>query len=125
MHDTLAPLTPLWLKTLAALLLVIVAIVLAGVRSGSRGRDRLALILGVFLLGSELLFHPYLASRGLWKIGTCLPLHLCDLTAIFSWVALLWRNQKVYECLFYWGIPGAIISLATPEFTLALSLIHI
>ncbi|MBL05994.1 MAG: TIGR02206 family membrane protein [Planctomycetes bacterium] len=124
MHDTLAPLTPLWLKALAALLLVIVAIVLAGVRSGSRGRDRLALILGVFLLGSELLFHPYLASRGLWKIGTCLPLHLCDLTAIFSWVALLWRNQKVYECLFYWGIPGAIISLATPEFTLAPGVIN-
>ena len=124
MHDTLAPLTPLWLKALAASLLVIAALVLAGVRIGNRSRGRLAVILGIFLLASELLIHPYIASRGLWKIDTCLPLHLCDLTAIFAWVALLWRNQKVYECLFFWGIPGAIISLATPEFTLAPGVIN-
>lgn len=124
MHDTLAPLTPLWLKALGASLLVITALVFAGARIGNRGRGRLATCLGVLLLLSELLVHLSLANRGLWRVDTCLPLHLCDLTAIFSWVALLWRNQKIYECLFYWGIPGAVISLATPEFTLAPGVIN-
>lgn len=32
-------------------------------------------------------------------------------------LVLLWRNQRAYEFLFYWGIPGALHSLLTPEFT--------
>lgn len=124
MHDTLAPLTPLWCKAIAASALAIAVIVLAGIRMSNRGKNRLAVLLGIFLLARELWIHPYLASRGLWTKDSSLPLHLCDLTAIFSWVALLWRNQVVYECLFYWGIPGAIISLATPEFTLARGVIN-
>ena len=119
LHDTLAPLTPLWYTAIAASVAVIAALVLAGRCLGTQGKNRLALLLGVFLLVREIWIHPYLASRGLWTKDSSLPLHLCDITAIFSWVAIIWRHQVVYECLFYWGIPGAIISLATPEFTLA------
>ena len=124
MHDTLAPLSPLWFTATAVSLAVISALVLAGRGAGDKGKNRLALLLGVFLLVREIWIQPYLASRGLWTKETSLPLHLCDITAIFSWAALIWRSQVVYECLFYWGIPGAIISLATPEFTLAQGVIN-
>ena len=124
MHDTLAPFTSLWVAAIATSAAVIAAFVLAGRHLDGQGKNRLALLLGVFLLAREIWIHPYLASRGLWTKDSSLPLHLCDITAIFSWVALLWRQQVVYECLFYWGIPGAIISLATPEFTLAQGVIN-
>ena len=122
--ETLAPLTPLWWKAGGASIALIAGIVLLGSRLEKKGREILALALGVLLLAPEPLVQLWLASRGLWNINESLPLHLCDLTAIFSWMALIWRNQKVYECLFYWGIPGAIISLATPEFTLATGVIN-
>tara|TARA_B100001013_G_scaffold333874_1_gene251145 strand:+ start:780 stop:1511 length:732 start_codon:yes stop_codon:yes gene_type:complete len=124
MHDTLAPFTSLWVAAIATSAAVIAAFVLAGRRLDEQGKNRLALLVGVFLLAREIWIHPYLASRELWTKDSSLPLHLCDITAIFSWVALLWRQQVVYECLFYWGIPGAIISLATPEFTLAQGVIN-
>lgn len=124
MHDTLAPFTPLWFTAIAASVVVMAVLVLTGRRLGEQGKNRLALLLGVFLLVREIWIHPYLASRGLWTKDSSLPLHLCDITAIFSWIALLWRQQVVYECLFYWGIPGAIISLATPEFTLAQGVVN-
>ncbi len=124
MHDTLAPFTSLWFAAIATSAAVIAAFVFAGRRLDEQGKNRLALLLGVFLLAREIWIHPYLASRGLWTKDSSLPLHLCDITAIFSWVALLWRQQVVYECLFYWGVPVEIISLATPEFTLAQGVIN-
>ena len=124
MHDTLEPLSSLWFTATAACLALIAALVLAGRHADGQWKNRLALLLGLFLLIREIWIHPYLASRGLWTKETSLPLHLCDITAIFSWVGLIWRSRLVYEGLFYWGIPGAIISLATPEFTLAQGVIN-
>ena len=115
MHDTLEPLSSLWFTATAACLALIAALVLAGRHADGQWKNRLALLLGLFLLIREIWIHPYLASRGLWTKETSLPLHLCDITSFFSWIALIWRSQLGYECLFYWGIPGAIISLATPE----------
>lgn len=117
--ETLEPLTPLWWKAGGASLATIVAIVLIGRQLEKGGRQKLGLALGLLLLAPEPIAQVSLYYRGLWNLNESLPLHLCDLTAIFSWVALIWRNQRVYECLFYWGIPGALVSLATPEFTLA------
>ena len=122
--ETLAPLTPLWWKAGGASIALIAGIVLLGSRLEKKGRENLALALGVLLLVPEPLVQLWLASRGLWNINESLPLHLCDLTAIFSWMALIWRNQKIYECLFYWGIPGALVSLATPEFTLTTGVVN-
>ena len=53
----------------------------------------------------------------LWTIESSLPLHLCGLSAILSGIVLFWKRQWAYECLYYWGLPGAFHSFLSPEFT--------
>ena len=47
-----------------------------------------------------------------------LPLQLCGISAIISSILLLRFNQFFYEFLLLLGLPGAIISLITPELTM-------
>jgi len=56
-----------------------------------------------------------------WVVESSIPLHLCGLSSILAGVLLFKRTQFIYECLFYWGLAGALQSLLTPEFTLGKS----
>ena len=55
-----------------------------------------------------------------WVVESSLPLHLCGISSIISSVLLFRFNQFLYEFLILLGIPGAIQSLITPEFTLGI-----
>ena len=43
-----------------------------------------------------------------------LPLHLCDLSIVLVPVVLLTANRFAFELLYFWGIGGALQSIATP-----------
>lgn len=43
-----------------------------------------------------------------------LPLHLCDLTAYVAMLALVWRNRRLAELTYFWGIAGTLQGLLTP-----------
>ena len=58
---------------------------------------------------------------GVWSLERSLPLHLCGLSAILSGVVLFYNKQFAYECLFYWGLAGALQSFLTPELNLGKS----
>jgi hypothetical integral membrane protein (TIGR02206 family) len=73
--------------------------------------------LGCFLLATVAVGQVYLIVENKWKMQSSMPLHLCGLSAILSGVLLIKPHQTAYECLFYWGIPGATHSLLTPEMT--------
>ena len=79
---------------------------------------KLGYILGVILLARFLFIHPYQIQIGLWDKVHSLPLHLCGMSAIISFILLFRFNQFLYEFLILLGIPGAIQSLLTPELTL-------
>ncbi|MFQ6615256.1 MAG: TIGR02206 family membrane protein [Fidelibacterota bacterium] len=116
-HDTISIFAPLWWKANIPTVVIIVGLIGVGKRLSPLNRERLAVILAVVLLARVILIHPYLISLGRWRVESSLPLHMCGLSAILSGVVLLWRNQRAYEFLYYWGIPGAFHSLLTPEFT--------
>ena len=79
---------------------------------------KLGYILGTILLARFLFIHPYQIQIGLWDKVHSLPLHLCGMSAIISFILLFRFNQFLYEFLILLGIPGAIQSLLTPELTL-------
>ncbi|MDP6685258.1 MAG: TIGR02206 family membrane protein [Candidatus Marinimicrobia bacterium] len=75
-------------------------------------------ICGVSLILRNIWINYYQIHLDLWTVESSLPLHLCGLSAILSGIVLVTRNQKLYELLFFWGIPGGYISIVTPEFTI-------
>ena len=81
-------------------------------------RVRLGYFLGAILLARLLFIHPYQIQIGIWDKVHSLPLHLCGISAIISFILLFRFNQFLYEFLILLGIPGAIQSLLTPELTL-------
>ena len=81
-------------------------------------RIRLGYLLGTILLVRFLFIHTYQIQIGIWDKLHSLPLHLCGIAAIISFILLFRFNQFLYEFLILLGIPGAIQSLLTPELTL-------
>jgi len=79
---------------------------------------KLGLFFGVILLLRFLFVHYYQFYIGIWDGVHSLPLHLCGVSAIISFIVLFKFNQFLYEFLILLGIPGAIQSLLTPELTL-------
>ena len=69
------------------------------------------------MISRAIFIHAYLIYLGKWNIQSSLPLQMCSISAILAGVVIFWRNQWLYEFLFFWGIPGAFHSLLTPEFT--------
>ena len=43
-----------------------------------------------------------------------LPLHVCGIAIFATSLALLFRNQKVYEIAYFWGLAGASNAVITP-----------
>ena len=81
-------------------------------------RIKFGYLLGTILFLRLLLFHPYQIHIGIWNLAHSIPLHLCGISAIISFILLFRFNQFLYEFLILLGIPGAIQSLLTPELTL-------
>ena len=77
--------------------------------------------IGALLCFRVIFIQFYQMEIGVWTFEKSLPLHLCGLSAMLSGIVLFWRNQFAYECLFYWGLAGALQSFLTPELNLGKS----
>ena len=116
-HETLEIFSSIWWETNILTIGIIILLLLAGKFSNPINKELLAKIIGSVLIFRAIGVHFYWDYLGIWTIESSLPLHLCGLSAILSGIVIFWRNQLAYECLFYWGLPGAFHSLMTPEFT--------
>ena len=116
-HETLEIFSSLWWQTNLITIGIIISLLLLGRCLNPNNRETLARLIGAVLIYRTVGVHFYWDHLGIWTIESSLPLHLCGLSAILSGIVIFWRNQIAYECLFYWGLPGAFHSLLTPEFT--------
>lgn len=73
------------------------------------------LALGLFILAAEMAFVLYPVPLGTWGPDWCLPLHLCDMTAILCGLALVTRNQLAIEWTYYFGLSTTLVTTATPD----------
>jgi len=78
----------------------------------ARRRGRL-LIVAIMVL-NEIGWHAWNLTNGAWNIREHLPLHATSISIWGSIVALLTRNYRVYEVVFFIGIVGAVQALITP-----------
>jgi hypothetical integral membrane protein (TIGR02206 family) len=117
-HVIVGLFSPLWWTGLISSILGIAIIVLIGKYSSTEIKNKMAVAIGILLIGFAVFIHIYEINRGEWTKQSCLPLNLCSLSAILSGIVLLRRNQLAYEILLFWGISGATHSILTPEMTL-------
>lgn len=116
-HEIIEPLTRLWWQSNLWTLSTITAILIGAMYLNHLQREWLAKAIGVILVARSILVHPYVDYLVGWDIYNNLPLHMCGLSSIISGIIIFYRRQWLYECLYFWGIPGAVHSLLTPEFT--------
>ena len=117
-HETLEIFSPFWWQSNGITLAFIIVFLFLGRWANSENREKLAKFIGVVLIIRTIGIHFYWDYLEIWKIESSLPLHLCGLSAILSGIVIFWRKQWAYECLYFWGLPGAFHSLMTPEFTI-------
>ncbi len=46
---------------------------------------------------------------------TGLPLHICGTGVYLTAALLIWRGDRVYEVVYFWGLAGALQAILTPE----------
>ena len=116
-HEILEPLSAIWWQTIVWLTVIIGGILFVAKKLNKDQLELLAKMIGVILIARSILVNPYVANLKGWDIYNNLPFHLCGLSAIISGIIMFYRKQWMYECLYYWGIPGAFHAFLTPEFT--------
>ena len=114
-HQIIEIFSSQWFMYTVSSFLAIVLVILIGKNLNQKGKRYLRLGLGITALASAVLLHPFLIAIDLWSLQSSLPLHLCKLSEIIAVIALIWRHQRIFEILCYWGIPGGIHSILTPE----------
>lgn len=108
----------IWWNSIIISGFIITLIIYIGIKWNTANQLRLARVLGILLLSNAVFIHIYQWSLGEWNMQNSLPLNLCSISGILSGLILIFPNQKAYEFLLYWGIPGAFHSYITPELTL-------
>ena len=116
-HETIPIFGMSWWQSNVITILIIFLVLFLGKQSDRTQIKKIAYILGSIMISRAIFIHAYLIYLGKWNIQSSLPLQMCSISAILAGVVIFWRNQWLYEFLFFWGIPGAFHSLLTPEFT--------
>jgi len=110
--------SPFWIFVLTICVFVIFMFVYTGtLLQSNNSRNKFGIFIAIGLSISYIYSHPYQLSQGVWDLKYSLPLHLCGMTTVLSFVCLIYPKQSIYEFLYYFGIAGAFHALLTPEFT--------
>ena len=54
---------------------------------------------------------------GTFDLKLHLPLHLCRLANLLLPIALIWKNDKIFQILYYWGMSAMFQAIFTPDIT--------
>ncbi len=80
--------------------------------------------LAAILLGGAIGAEAYRAVCGIWSLQESLPLHLCDLAVLVTFVTLIGAGlrlpltgiwQRLYELAYTWAIGGTLQAVLTPD----------
>ena len=107
-----------WYATNSISFSVILALLLISRSLKDSHLKQFTLVVGILLCFRVVFMQLYQYNINVWTFEKSIPLHLCGLSSILAGVVLLKKNQFAYECLFYWGLGGALQSFITPELNL-------
>lgn len=95
-------------------LLILILILIINKRKIKKSHVFLTMILGLCMYAQEVLYNLWQAHNNIWTIGESLPFHLCGLCVLIGPILYLTKNQKLFDCMYYWSI-GAAVALFMPD----------
>ena len=106
--------THLWIM---GLLIIIAFIMIAPVRRWGNDdqKKQLAIGLGAVMIVMEVLDRGYQIIVLDELIKDNLPFHLCGIGVFLGAVLLIFRNFRLFEIMYFWGLVGAIQAIVTPD----------
>lgn len=103
------------LASLAFIFIAGIVIIYSGTKLGSvKQKNRLAVIIGLFLIIPEIpdfLYRTYVLFE---PVKDNLPLHLCGISLYITALALFLRKQILFEIAYFWGLGGALLAVLSP-----------
>lgn len=114
----IVPFSAEWFQTNLICMLAIAGLLFISKTLNKSQLTKMTLIIGVLLSFRVVFMQLYQMQIDIWTFEKSLPIHLCGLSSILSGIVMFKRNQIAYECLFYWGLGGALQSFLTPELNL-------
>ena len=106
---------PAHLGALAAIAALCVSAAYWGRRLPFERRISVGRMIAALLIGYTVLSYLRLGLLGALHWSHSLPLHLCDLTLVACFLALLSRRALAFELSYFWGLTGASQALLTPD----------
>jgi hypothetical integral membrane protein (TIGR02206 family) len=84
--------------------------------NSKRVADAGAYLLAGTLLINESIHWGYRLNAVGWSrfVQDHLPLHVCGLTILLTAAALIFRRQRIYEIVYFWGLVGSTNAVITP-----------
>jgi hypothetical integral membrane protein (TIGR02206 family) len=74
-----------------------------------------AAALALLLVANRLLALGMAARADKLTLDNALPMHLCDWATVVVVLALVGRNQLLFELSYYWGLAGTLQAVLTPD----------
>ena len=109
------PLSLTWWIGIIISTLIAIAIIQIAIRIPPDKRKVLMLLIGISLIGIELIQQFYLNHLGIWTMETSLPIHLCGISGILAGVMMLRPSNIGFEFLALIGSAGALHAILTPQ----------
>ena len=73
------------------------------------------LLAGALLVNETIHWGYRLNNAGLSRyVQDHLPLHICGLTILLTAATLIFRRQRIYEIVYFWGLAGSTNAVITP-----------
>ena len=117
-HTALKLFSVLWTQSILVSIFFISMIIIVGLYLPKNSyKVTFTKLIGFLLLFRFIFMHGYTVGIGVWNIQENLPLHLCGISSLISGILMIRYNQRMFEFLILLGLPGAIHSFLSPEFT--------
>jgi hypothetical integral membrane protein (TIGR02206 family) len=103
------------LLTVAVIVLVTVALVVAARLRPGPWTVVAANVLGIVILVNESSYYIWIGLRHQFDVSWALPIQLCDVASVATALALWFRKQLLVELTYFWGIAGTANGILTPD----------
>ncbi len=104
---------------MAIILTVICALLLYNfrkrIKENQRTEKNFRYVIAFVLLAGEILLQYWYITTNSWKIEYGLPLQLCDFSILMSIIMLILRSYRIFEIVYFTGVGGALVAIASPE----------
>jgi hypothetical integral membrane protein (TIGR02206 family) len=71
-------------------------------------------VLAIIIILQEILFTIWNAYNGILSLSYSLPLYLCSMAVIMSFLMLLTKSKTIFDLNYFWAIAATIPALITP-----------